>query len=261
MREMLTASIQRNAWTLAPHGRRVRVTGYPAAEEELSPEHAARLAEEPLVILVENRISDGAFVKRVVTDLDKALLRLWRQSGEPVRFDSLGGTGQMWEEIERRTQRLPCRPRMVVIVDSDRKGPGDTVSTIARRLRRECSRRGLACWVLAKREAENYLPRILLSEWPNAGSDHARLVEAWDRLTDDQKNFFNMKDGLPSALSGVEEELFRGLARATRELLSQGFGDNVYRCWNIWNVQAKTELRRRGQGDLERGIALIRKEV
>ena len=261
VREMFIASIQRGAWTLAKHGRRVRVTGRPVAADELSPEHAARLAEEPLVILVENRFSDGAFVKRVVTELDKTLLGLWRRPGRPVRIDSLGGAGQMWEEVERRTRHSTYRPRLVVIIDSDRKGPVDTASRMARRLLRECERRGVSCWVLAKREAENYLPRILLSEWPNAGPDHARLVAAWNSLTDDQKNFFDMKRGLSSSPSAVEEALFGGLAPTTREILSQGFGDDVSRCWNLWTVRAKAELRRRGQRDLEYGIALIWKEV
>ena len=73
VREMLIASIQRGAWTLAPHGRRVRVTTCPNGADELKPEDATRLAEEPLVILVENRVSDGAFVERVVKELDNSL--------------------------------------------------------------------------------------------------------------------------------------------------------------------------------------------
>ena len=68
VRQLLVASIQRGAWTLAPHERRVRVTACPGAANELKPENATRFAEEPFVILVENRDSDGAFVKRVVRE-------------------------------------------------------------------------------------------------------------------------------------------------------------------------------------------------
>ena len=71
VRQLLVASIQRGAWSLAPHGRRVRVTAQPNAADELEPDDATRLAEEPLWILVENRFSDGAFVRRVVTELDQ----------------------------------------------------------------------------------------------------------------------------------------------------------------------------------------------
>ena len=256
VRQMLIASIQRDAWTFEPHGRRVRVTAQPNGADELKPEDAFRLADKPLVILVENRRSDGAFVKRVVTELDKSLHKLWRQPGEPIQFDSPGGVGQMREEIERRTQGVPYRPRLVVIIDSDRKGPDDADSSEAQRLRHKCETLGVTCWVLAKREAENYLPGILLRKRHDAGADHAQLVEAWDRLNNDQKDFFDMKNGLSD-----EQELFDGLSPADRTILSSGFGREVYKCWCVWNVQAKNELLDRGQGDLECGIKLIRKEV
>ena len=261
VRQIHVASIQRDAWTLAPHGRRVRVTARPSAADELEPENATLLAEEPLVILVENRFSDGMFVERIVKELDNALYSLWGRRGNPVRIDSVGGTGQMPEEVKRRAQEIPYRPRLVAIIDSDRKGPDATDCAPARKLRHECEKLSLSCWVLAKRESENYLPRILLSERQDAGADHGRLVEAWDNLNDDQKNFFDMKNGLPQELSAIEEALFQELSMADRTLLSSGFGKNVHKCWTLWNVQAKTELLSRGQGDLERGIALIRKEV
>lgn len=259
--EMLVASIQRDAWTSTLHGRRVRVSMNPERANELGPKDATRLAEEPLVILVENRGSDGAFLKRVVRELDKPLDRYWSRPGEPIRFDSLGGEGQMPDEVERRVRRVPYRPRLVAVRDSDRKGPGDDASVAARKLQRKCEELGVQCWILAKREAENYLPRILLGKRRNAGADHARRVEAWGRLDDDQKNFFDMNYGLSESPSEVEEALFGGLTPADRIVLSDGFGPNVYQCWNIWNVQAESELYARGQGDLEHGIALIRGEV
>ena len=261
VRDMLVESIRRDAWLSRPHGRRVRVTANPIRADDLNPQDALRLADEPLVVLVENRISDGAFVRRVVAELDRSLHKLWRQQGGPIRFDSLGGTGQMCEEIERRTQGKPYRPRLVVIIDSDRRGPDDEASSTARRLLHKCDEQEIPCWVLAKREAENYLPRILLSQRQDVGSDHAQLVGAWSRLNDVQKNFFDMKDGLPEAPSAIERELFDGLSATDREILSRGFGGNVYKCWNLWQGQAKNELLDRGQGDLECGIELIRKEA
>lgn len=261
LRAMLVDSIGRETWDFQPHGRRVRVTLQPDGESELSPEDATRLVEEPMVILVENRDSDGAFLKRVVRELDKSLDRYWSNPREPIRLDSVGGAGQMPDEVERRVQRVPYRPRLVAISDSDRKGPGDKASVAARKLQRKCEELGVPCWILAKREAENYLPRILLDERQDAGANHARRVEAWGRLDDDQKNFFDMKNGLSQSPSETEEALFGGLTRADRNLLSNGFGPNVYQCWYIWNVQAESELRARGQRDLEHGIDLIRAEV
>ncbi len=261
LRALLVAATQRSAWSLAPHTRRVRVTAHPAAADDLLPERASRLAAEPLVILVENRDSDGAFVRRMVTELDKSLHGVWRRDGEPIRFDSVGGAGQMPQEVARRAL-APCRPRLVAVIDSDRKGPGDAESEDARRLRATCDRHGLPCWVLAKREAENYLPRVLLEERPDTGADYARRVDAWDRLNEDQKDFFDMKHGLPETPSGIEQNLFGGLPEADREILATGFGLNVHECWNVWHVRGVgDELLARGQDDLEHGIALIRREL
>jgi len=261
VREMLGRSIQREVWSSAPHGRRLRVTRQPNGEDELIPEDAARLAEEPLVILVENRNSDGAFLKRVVTELDKPLHNYCKRAGCPIRLDSVGGKGEMPNEVEHRTQGRQYRPRLVVIIDSDRKNPNDNVSHDAKKLQRTCRMQGVPCWVLAKREAENYLPRGLLAARPNAGADHARRVEVWDKLDDDQKNFIDMKHGLSSNPTSVEEELFESLPPTDKKTLAIGFGEGVHECWKIWKVQTAQELRARGQGDLERGIGLIKGEL
>ena len=262
LRELLVAATQRSAWTLEPHRRRLRVTALPAAPDELAPKQASRLADEPLVILVENRDSDGAFVARIVTELDKSLHGVWRREGEPIGFDSVGGKGQMPQAVEKRAGAVPYRPRLVAVIDSDRKGPGDSESKDARRLRETCDKRGLPCWVLAKREAENYLPRVLLGARPNVGAEHQRRFEAWDRLSDDQKDFFDMKHGLPGAPSQIERDLFDELPDSDLEILAEGFGPNVHECWTLWHVRnVRSELRTRGRGDLEHGIELIRQEL
>ena len=259
--ELFVASVQRDAWISGLHGRRLRVTMHPDGSDELKPEHALQLAEEPLVILVENRNSDGAFLCRLVTDLDKPLFKYWRQRGEPVRLDSVGGKGEMPDEVKRRIQAVPYRPRLVAVIDSDRRFPGDNPSQEAGRLQKVCSMGNVPCWILAKREAENYLPRVLLSGRENVGADHARRVDAWNELSDDQKNFFDMKNGLSAVPSAAETELFDRLSDADRETLSNGFGSRVFECWRVWKVQAKSELIARGEDDLQYGINLIRGEV
>ena len=265
VRELFEESVKHNAWSFHPHTRRVRVTAQPASACELGPEDACRLAEEALCILVENRFSDGEFVRRVIDELDKDLSRLRKREGCPIRIDSVGGIGQMKKEVRHKVKAVPFRPRLVVIVDSDRKGPSDPISRVHQELDKECRKQKLSCWILAKRAAENYLPRILLQEWKNKNKRH-EVVEAWDRLNKNQKDFFDMKGGLlgrPTA-TDTEEELFRGLSSRDRELLSSGFGKDVSECWTIpipAKTKLKTELLHRSQHDLQHGIALICKEV
>lgn len=262
LRDLLVASIRRNAWTPAPHGRRVRVTTHPAAPDELTPEGAFNLADEPLVIVVENRHGDGGFVERILKELDRSVRALWSCPGEPIRFAGAGGAGQMPLEAKKRARGLPYRPRLVAVIDSDRKGPGAPESPNARQLRNVCEEHDVACWVLAKREAENYLPPVLLVEKPDAGPEHPRRVAEWERLGDEQKDFFDMKHGLPDKPSPIERDLFDGLSDAQREVLATGFGPKIQDCWRVWDVrQVGEELRSRGGGDLRHGIDLIRGEA
>lgn len=260
VKEMLVAATKLGAWTLEPHERRLRVTAYPDAHDELAAETACRLAETPLEILVENRNSDGAFVRRIIEELDPDLDVLRKNPTEPIRFDSVGGKGQMAQEVRRRTGG-PLPPRLVAVIDSDRKGSNDQESGEARALRRACQQGGLSCWVLAKREAENYLTQGLLAARPNTGADHRQRVAAWDRLSEVQKDFFDMKNGFSESPSAPEHHLFGGLPDDDQAILANGFGDNVHECWSVQAVAAADELRTRGQGDLEHGIALIRSEV
>lgn len=259
--DLLKKSIARNIWGYAPHGRCVSVTACPSTDDDLNPRTAARLAIDPLCILVENRDSDGAFVKRILRELDESLYSMWERDKKSIRFDSLGGKGQMVQEVQSREKEVPYRPRLVAIIDSDKRAPVDSVSREARRLRRTCQKLGIACWVLAKREAENYLPRVLLDRWPNVGADHRRLVNAWDRLTDDQKDFFDFKQGLPDNPTPDEEVLFDDMSPIDRDILSRGFGQIAHKLWNDYEISVKRELQTRGRGDLEHGISLIHTEV
>ena len=169
------------------HGRSVLVTAHPRTTDELMPGDAFRLADEPLWILVENRISDGSFVERVVKELDESLRTLWKRPGTPIQIDSVGGKGQMPQEVQRRAERVPYRPRFVAVVDSDRKAPGADASLEARRLLRACAKRNLPCWILAKRKPRTTCPESSSVSNKTLAEDHERRIDAWNRLNDGAK--------------------------------------------------------------------------
>ena len=263
IRELLRKSIERGAWGFGLHNRRVRVTNCQIREDDLDPENAARFVEEPFYILVENRFSDGPFVKRIVFELCKPLSSLWDQPGNPIRIDSLGGVGQMREEVEKKIKKQTYRPRLVAIADSDRSDPSAKVNADAKKLRATCEEHNVPCWILAKRASENYLPRVLLMAWKPNNPKHVQKVEAWSRLSEDQKDFYNMKKGLRA---DNQNPLFRGMPQADHEALLTGFGigrEKVSECWNLeyGDTSVEPELRERSRGDIERGIDLICKEV
>lgn len=150
----------------------------------------------------------------------------------------------MQQEVRNRMRGRRYRPRLVVIVDSDRKAPGATASITAQRLHRTCTQGNLPCWILAKREAENYLPGVLLSARPGTGSAHAQRVAVWSRLTDDQKNFIDVKNGIPATLCAAESNLFGGLSAFDRQILSHDPLNELIEkdCWSLWDVPARQEL-------------------
>ncbi|MDE2955766.1 MAG: hypothetical protein OXU68_01980 [Bacteroidota bacterium] len=262
VRELHIASVQRNAWQdFELHNRYVRVTANPAEPNELTPENAVRLAEKPLCILVENRESDGGFVKRIIKELNKALWAYIEQPGQPVDFDSLGGIGQMPGAVQDRCEEIPFRPRLVVIADSDRQKPGGDESKAAQILRASCEHFGVPCWILAKRASENYLPRSLLSAWNRTNYRHSKPVDAWDQLTDDQKDYYNMKSGWPEKQCEPSDDLFANLLPADYQKLFNGFGKKVHQCWQQTADDVFRQLQERSRGDLEHGICLILKEV
>lgn len=261
-RDLFHAAVSRSAWTSdqALHGRRIRVTLAPIGNDDLAPKSASRLADEPLVILAENRESDGAFLSRVFQELNPKLWRWWSRDTSPGRFDSLGGKGQMKTEVQRKGRQFP-KPRLVVVVDSDRTAPAEEPSLEALRFKAACDANGFPCWILSKRESENYLPRELLEQRPDAGWEHRQRIDAWDRLSDDQKDFYDMKCGLKDHPGGAEEMLFGSLPASDRGLLAPGFGQNIGACWDRYHGQSKEAIRHRGRGDLERGLKMIMSEV
>jgi len=205
--ELLRKSIERGAWGFGLHNRKVRVTNHQIHENDLAPENAARFVETPLCILVENRFSDGQFVKRIMDELFKPLSHLWAQPGDPIQIDSVGGIGQMPDAVKEKIQNKPYKPRLIVIADSDRSRSAVQVSNAVQKLRKKCEEYNVPCWILAKRASENYLPRILLMAWKPNDLGHIQKVEAWSRLSEEQKDFYDMKKGLCSACQKILAQL------------------------------------------------------
>ena len=241
VRELLRAAVKRSGWaSVDVHGRRIRVVIQRSTPGDLEVEAAARLAEEPLIVLVENEDSDGAFLRRIIEVLDPQLHAWWQGSGQPGRIDSRGGEGQMDNAVRRLVEGRPARPRLVVVLDSDRDASEGAVNPTTLKTQRVCAELEVPCWVSAKRESENYLPEVLLDIWPNQDADRHRRVVAWARLSDDQKDFYDLKES---------------------------FGTHVSQCWEsaeskrLQKAQVVRALTARSRGDLERLLDLIRGEV
>jgi len=197
----------------------------------------AKFAETPLYILVENRFSDGVFLKRIVKELHKDLLNYWMESVDAIKIDSVGGIGQMDRMVEEYVMGKSLRPRMVVIADSDKKSSNAIVRKTVKRLRETCEKYSIPCWILAKRENENYLPQGLLQ---NFCDEDPILFVAWNKLTEDEKDFYNMKEGYKK--DGFHPSLSDKFNYDEIDALMKGFGSGISKLWETCDPILKSEL-------------------
>ncbi len=138
------------------------------------------------------------------------------------------------------------------------------MGNVVEKLSQACADHEIPCWILAKREAENYLTLGLLKAWKANNSRHSATVNAWNRLSDDQKDYYNMKKGFKNSHQSFDHlmgSLFQGISEADYKNLKKGFGRDVYLCWDCSSSQIKTEILARSRGDLERGIDMIHQEI
>lgn len=149
--EIRIVAADRSAWTARPP----RVT----------PRDAQRITREPLTVVLEDAVNDGAFLLALTavagdagTRLRDGLSRAW------LRIVHGGGIGSIPRLLraldEEPTRRLRCH----VIVDHDGDTPG-APSGSSLRVEEECAERDVPFHRLRRRAIENYAPRKALDRW------------------------------------------------------------------------------------------------
>lgn len=130
---------------------------------------AVRLATMPLFVLVENGLTDAAFVRRTMPPSWRRKIREWERAGA-IRFEHAGGIGEMKKIVEHcsaggTSDPLGLGPSAwrashVLVSDRDsqdqRGGPSSDVGDLVR----ACSRANMKdrLHVLCRRDQESYLP-------------------------------------------------------------------------------------------------------
>ncbi|HMV67087.1 MAG TPA: hypothetical protein PKA64_09565 [Myxococcota bacterium] len=139
-----------------------------ASSPDLDPDQAVRLASLPLFVLVENAISDAAFLDRATPAPWRDRLRGWLREGAVV-FEHAGGVDEIPRMIDRHgAAEAPSafglgpdawRARHIVLIDRDTSADGG-LGRGARRVVRACAEREMAdrLHVLQRPTIECYLP-------------------------------------------------------------------------------------------------------
>lgn len=225
-RKVLTSAVAKPPRVANDHrGPHVKVVEVLDAE---SARLAHSLAHTPLVILVEDRESDGVFLDIVVEELGWPELRTVWVDGRKVtpratEARTAGGKGAMSQRIERAVKDAADENRLhrlFVLCDGDARWPGDNNEALRREIAavlETCSRNGVPYHVLRKRCAENYIPDQVF-EAVRDDPRNASYVDRFNALlrrSPTQRDHFPVKDGLkPSERS---EALNAGLYDASEE--------------------------------------------
>lgn len=165
-------------------------------------DEAIRLSIMPLFVLVENALSDGAFIRRAMPPAWQRKLREWERLGV-VRFEHGGGVGEMKRIVDYCAVEGSVDPlglgssawkvSHVLISDRDSQDIQGSPSVEVRNLLRCCEEANMEdrLHILNRRDQEAYLPGEALKEilrTKDASPDRERLsAEIEAHLTQDEK--------------------------------------------------------------------------
>jgi hypothetical protein len=200
LRKLFEEAAVHNAYSTfgSLHSRTWSVSLKPA-RDSLQPQAAVDFLTQPLYVLVENRYSDGLFLKTILEYLAPKRLSRFLQNCQrtPWKCDSVGGTGQLPKLIRNHVDEMKAKslpPHAVVFSDSDARFPGD-VSEKAKEIKEACEQIGIDCLILSKRCIENYIPDEVLRAWAKETENEDALprIEVICRLTKEQRDHLAMK--------------------------------------------------------------------
>lgn len=272
--EILRSSFTRSAYPSKLHQKVVRISAEPQEYPlTFAPKAASHFLMQELTLLVEERESDGDFLKIVIRELgdDELKKHLFELERPAWRLDSRGGKSKMQDEI-KRASASPVLPRLMVLCDSDRCSPSSAETEDVRSLREACASAGVPCWILQKREMENYLPACLLEHRTKPGQPLTHVFAAWCRLDERQKDFLDLKEGLKTKkgrpIDRDYEDMLSNLSTEDRAVLERGgFGSKVGSdLWGqAWKGKAQVtalDLQERDhKGELGRLLDELRKQL
>ncbi|HWN69820.1 MAG TPA: hypothetical protein VNM90_19395 [Haliangium sp.] len=238
----------------------IRVDDVPTPDWKHSPpvlplEDALRLARRPLVVLVEDLLNDGMFLRAIASE------KYWPRFGEAVRNDWINvAHGGGIESIERRvteimvTEGQAGQPdaclRMWIMFDSDAIDPR-APSKSSERLKRKCeeSKKPIRYHQLKRRAIENYLPRQALDNYtreafPGGKERSGRQVfKAYYAMEPLQRHHYNLKEGFQQDRKrGEKIDLLQHFGdHQNQPELQRGFGKQIWRevCNHPLNLEHK----------------------
>lgn len=220
---LLTKSFTAAAWPTK--SRLIEVTLHASSSSQLSPRVACQCLRLPSKVLVENVSSDGEFLHFMIAAFDRKLLREAYAAGW-LEWDQMGGFGECEKLLTERLAQTIGPPRLFLIADSDRLYAGHVTQTMEKVIE-SCTNLGIPYAILTKRKIENYLPLGVLEQL------NRDRYKAYLNLTQEQKDYYEMKKGFEAAPNGnaiipdEQSALYQHVPPKVKKELCGGFGKRV----------------------------------
>jgi len=246
-----------------PGDQFLEINEIPKEPHEMSPSVAADYLSQPLSIAVEDSRSDGTFLSLLATAFSKKKVKKAIDCNDII-YEHGGGSG-LARRVAELAERKQCPPRLFVLSDSDRLGPGPLPQKLDS-LIHTCDQHSAMLRILEKREMENYIPPKLIRAWlkkqrPSELSlQRTRCLDTFEGLSEQQKSFFDMKNGF-SRLDRLREEdratqnhLYSDLDDNQRAVLESGFSSDVWMALETGHTKSLPgDLRRHATPGASRG--------
>lgn len=156
----------------------------------------------PVVLIVENAQTDGAWFELVADKLRPRLARRMKGEHPSLTVSNAGGIGEIPKHLRRVSSTYQrARPdkglplRVVVMADSDARLPGQE-SDQARIVRHAAASEGADVHILRKRTIENYVPDQGLWDYAARRADARAAVRHITRLVGPARDHYPIKEGL-----------------------------------------------------------------
>ena len=210
-------------------GRKIEISNCKdPSNNRYAPENALALLSRPLKVYVENKKSDGDFLKLLINLLGTQMLKQSLHENW-LELQTGGGASDMTNQLDldlANHEELRC----YVLADSDAPIPGE-IGEYAQRIKVFCNEKGIPCTILSKRTIENYLPTDSLQTLNDKNSVYTAYKE---KLDDTQKDHYHMKKGFQiednkrnNNIPTNQKALYDNLDDKTIQDLQHGFGNNV----------------------------------
>lgn len=193
-------------------------------------EEAIKYLEQPFSIIFENSNNDSIFFETLLRSFKKESLKIKEFKNERWLSYSMAG-GDATDNIETELKSFDSNIftkekhkylRCFVLTDSDTLYPNMDLKSDKQKLKDFLDKNEVKYHFLEKRELENYLPDEVFKELIN--SENKDYIEAYLRLSSEQKDFFDIEKGFPDKkFDDLKPDEFRELFKNISELDKRTF--------------------------------------